>query len=135
MLFRVVGSSLGNHDFNELHPAHRVKEVQTDDAVGGNSAVRQLADWKRGGVRRDDRFRASLHRQLSENFLFDVDLFRSGFDHKLDIAQFHRRGRSNNAGAALFRFFLRHQTALHRVGVGFFDAGQTAIEQLAIHVA
>src|SRR5438445_13894853 len=102
MLFRVVGSFLGNHDFNELHPAHRVTEVQTDDAVGGNSAVRQLADWKRGGVCLDNRFRASLHRRLSENYLFDIDLFEGGFDHKLDIAQFQWRGRSEYAAEALF---------------------------------
>ena len=135
MLFRFVRCFLGNDYFNQFHPAHRIKEMQTDHAVRRNSAVGQLADRKRGCVRGDDRFRARLHRQLAENLLLDVDLFRSGFDYERDIAQFHRRSRSNDPRATLFRFFFRHQTALHRVSVNLFDVGQTAVEQFAVHVA
>ena len=123
MLLRVVRSFLCHDHFNQLHPAHRIEKMQSDHAVRRNSATSQLADGKRGCVRGDDRLRARLHRQLPENFLFDVDLLRCSFDYELDVAQLHRRGRSNDAGAALFRFFFRHQAALHRVVVSFFDVG------------
>ena len=38
-------------------------------------------------------------------------------------------------GATFIRFLFAHQTALHRVGVGLFDVGQAAIEQLDVDVA
>ena len=102
--------------------------MQTDYAIGRNCAIGQRAHRKRGGVCCDNRFRARLHRQLFEDFFLDLDLLRRGLDDERDVAQFHRRSRSNDSRPALFRFVFAQQTALHRIAINFFDVGQAAIE-------
>ena len=109
--------------------------MKTNDVFRQNRHIRQFADRQRGCICGNDGLRTGLHRQLAKNFFFDVDLFGGSFDDKLDVAQFHRCGRSDDPGAAFFRFFLSHQAAFHCVGVGFFNVGQTAVDLLPSYIA
>ena len=109
--------------------------METDDVLGRNRRISQLADWKRGCIRGDDCFRTRLHCQFAKDFFFDLDFFGGRLDHNLNIAQFHRRGRGHNAGAAFLRFLFRHQTALYGVGVSFFDIREAVIDLLPRDIA
>ncbi len=134
-LARVVRSLFGNDNFHQLHPAHWIEKMQTDDVFGRDRHVGQLANGKRGCVRGDDCFWTRLHCQLAKDFLFDVDFFGGGLDNNLHVAQFHRRGGGYNPGTTLFCFFLRHQAALHSVGVSLLDISKAVVDLLSRDIA
>ena len=109
--------------------------MQSDDVLGRNGHIGQCTDRKRRCICGDDRFRPGFHRQLPKNLFLHVDFLRGGFNDKLHIAQFHRRRRPTNPGAALLCFFFRHQSALHSIGVSFLNVCQTAVDLFSSDVA
>ena len=123
------------HHFDQLHPADRIEEMKADDARGRAGADGQFINRQRGGVRGEDRAVGGIHRQVPENFLFDLELFRGGLDHDLHVAQRHWLRRSDNARPAFLCLGLVHQAALHRVGVSLVDVREAAIDRRRIDVA
>ena len=109
--------------------------MKADDARGRTGAGRQFLDRQRGSVRGEDRGVRSVRREVRENLLFDLELFRGGFDHDLHVAHHSRLRGSDDAGATFLRLRLVHQAALHRVGVSLLDVGQAAIDRRGIDVA
>ena len=109
--------------------------MQADDARREFRLGRQFRDRERGGICGENRMSAVFVARSRENFFFDFEFFRGGFDHDLHVAHRHRRGGSNDAGPAFLRFFVAHQSALHRVGVGLVDIGEAAIDRRGIDIA
>src|SRR6202011_1944478 len=79
------GLPTGDH-FDQFHPADWIKKMEADDARGRSGTGRELSDRQCGSVRRQDRGFGRVRREVSEDFLFDLELFRGGFDGDLDVA-------------------------------------------------
>src|ERR1017187_4792656 len=100
----LIRSLFSNDDFDQLHPADRVEKMHTDDAPARIRCGSQFTDRKSGSVRSQNRFWFHAPSEIAKDFFLDVDLFRGGFDHDLDVAHFYMSGRSNDARAAFLRF-------------------------------
>src|SRR6266567_4726563 len=70
-LARVVRCLFCNDHFHQFHSTHWIEKMQTDDVLGRNGCIGELANWKSRRIRGNDRFRTGLHRQLEKDFLFD----------------------------------------------------------------
>ena len=115
----------GHDDLDELHAAHRIKEVEPDDAFGMAHSLRraECGNGQGRGVRRENGLRRGTSREIGKDFLFHLEILDRGLDDKIAAMQRHRRGRRRDKIELSPRFV----TAQNTLGDGLVEESRDGL--------